>query len=40
MAEHNIEQTADWNGEQGHRWVEFQRQLDRMKLEKELKKTG
>jgi len=30
MAAHNIEQAADWNGEQGRRWVEFQRQLDRM----------
>jgi ubiquinone/menaquinone biosynthesis C-methylase UbiE len=26
----NTEQIADWNGEQGRRWVEFQRQLDRM----------
>jgi len=30
MAAHNNEQIADWNGEQGRRWVEFQRQLDRM----------
>ncbi len=29
-AAHNHEQIADWNGEQGRRWVEFQRQLDRM----------
>jgi ubiquinone/menaquinone biosynthesis C-methylase UbiE len=27
---HNAEQIADWNGDQGRRWVEFQRQLDRM----------
>jgi ubiquinone/menaquinone biosynthesis C-methylase UbiE len=26
----NREQIAEWNGEQGRRWVEFQRQLDRM----------
>ncbi len=30
MATHNAEQIADWNGEQGQRWVQFQRQLDRM----------
>ncbi len=30
MATHNAEQLADWNGEQGRRWVKFQRQLDRM----------
>jgi ubiquinone/menaquinone biosynthesis C-methylase UbiE len=27
---HNAEQIADWNGDQGRRWVEFQRELDRM----------
>jgi ubiquinone/menaquinone biosynthesis C-methylase UbiE len=30
MAAHNAEQIADWNGDQGRRWVEFQHQLDRM----------
>ena len=30
MAAHSDAQIADWNGEQGRRWVEFQRQLDRM----------
>ncbi len=30
MAEKNVDQVADWNGQSGERWVAYQARLDAM----------